>query len=116
MDMAHVADGICVIEEIHQRDMCEDMPVVTSRVVGEGVDDFFDAQRVPHSVWELHSRGHRDRGVMPDRNGRPVKVPASGGRVPAVARRIRLGARRATVGGGWLTRERGGGFGSGRGG
>ena len=37
-DLANVADGVCVVKEINQRDMCENMTVAASQVMGGDVD------------------------------------------------------------------------------
>ena len=110
-DVAPVADGDCVFNGFLQRDMCDDMSMVACGVVCGDVDESFDTHRVPHSVWELHRSGPADRGVVPDRNGRPIEIPVGGGKgsrsLEALPLRGGEGDSRQLA----VTRERGGGFG-----
>ena len=79
-DVAHVADGCCVFNEFLQHDMCEDMSAIANWVAGGDIENRFDAECVPYSIWELHRSGCWDRCAKPYRNGGPVKVPVIGGR------------------------------------
>ena len=109
-DVAHVADGDCVLNGFLQHDMGKDMSVVSCGVVSGDVDEHFDAQLVPHSVWEFHRSGHGDRWVEPDRSGIPVVVPVGIGKGSRSREALPLrggeGDSRRRV----VTREREGGF------
>ena len=77
-DLADVAEGVCVVIEIHQHDMCEDMSAIANWVLGGDVENRFDAECVPYSSWELHMVARRYRSVRANRDGRPIEVPVVG--------------------------------------
>ena len=110
-DVAHVADGDCVFNEFLQHNMCKDMSMVACRVVCGDVDESFDTHRAPHSVWELHRSGPADRGVVPDKNGRPIEIPVGGGRGSLSLEALPLGSGEGDSRQLAVTRERGGAFG-----